>query len=158
MQNTTSRMNHRGVGLHEQFRRFTYKDLWRGRSTGAAIAFRRLNIGDLIGEFAVHDVLGYAEMHNARPPDVALAKRASRQFGNAVEGFSGLAPLAHRPDHRSLIEILVGAAAIGIDDLRTTPARDEQYAVAFTALHRNACQRVRRAGPVARDTNSELAR
>ena len=57
-----------------------------------------------------------------------------------------------------LVERLVGAAAVGVNDLRPAATRDREHAVAFRVFDDQPGQQVRDTGAVARHADAEPAR
>jgi len=150
-------VNDRLVGRDEQVRRLL--DLvGRGHERVRSAELRRLPGRHVDLDLAVHDRLGHVEVHDARPPLVAVTQRRAPELRDAVERDDGVAPLGEVLDRADLVERLVGPAPVGIDDLRPPAARDREHAVALGVLDDQPRQQVGDAGPVARHADAEPAR
>ena len=123
--------------------------------SGPAVAHRRLERRGRLLDRRVHDVLGNRQVHHARPAAPRQPQRPAHQLRHAIERRNRAAPLRHRPDHAGLVEVLVGATAVGRHDLVAAPAGDEQDPVALAVLHGDTGKRVGRARAVACDRHAE---
>ena len=148
-------MDHGHLGLEQPIGGLSNLDLGGRESTRRPVATWRKDFDALVDDLAVQDILGNAEMDDARSTDLALSKRAPREFGNALGGFRRFTPFAHRADHRRLIEILIGPATIRIDDPGPSPARNQQDAIALAVFDCHTREGIRRAGTIARDADPE---
>ncbi len=155
VQHATARVDHRELRVDEHVRGLAHRGRI-GRDGRLAPGARRRRVGrGRRLELAVHHVFGDAQVDHARPTLPRDAQRAPEQLRDAFVARRRAGPLRHRSRHRHLVEVLVGATPIGAHDRGAPPTGQEQHAVALAALDRDAGQRVRGAGSVARDAHAE---